>query len=182
MKATVAILLGVGVTDLVALDAWVAPQLLTDRTATAAEQVAVVPPPRLASDPTPAPVERPALERELSPPARLEAPAPLTVYFALDRATIYPATAAILDAVADTLAARPDLAVMVTAHACASGTDGHNQSLTRRRARRVAEHLASRGIDPARMATVARGERDAHTTEPIAREDRRVDLAFRSLP
>lgn len=186
MKATVAILLGVGVTDLVALDAWVAPQLLAERTAPAAERVAAGPPPRVEPDPTPAPVQLPApereREREVATSASLETPAPLTVYFALDRATIFPATASILDGVADTLAARPDLAVTITAHACASGTDHHNESLTRRRARRVAEHLASRGIDPARIATVARGERDARTREPIAREDRRVDLAFRSLP
>lgn len=182
MKTVVAILLAVGVTDLVVLDAWVAPQLLADGTPTTTERVAAAPPPRFDPDPMPVPVARRAPEPELAPPASLEAPAPLTVYFALDRATIYPATANLLDGVADTLAARPDLAITITAHACAAGTDEHNESLTRRRARRVAEHLASRGIHPARVATIARGERDAQTTDPIAREDRRVELAFRSAP
>lgn len=179
MKATVAILLGVGAADLVALDAWVAPQLLAGRNATMTERS---PPARAEPEPARVAEERPATEREVPPPASPEVPAPLTVYFALDRATIYPVTAGILDGVADTLAAHPELAITITAHACASGTYEHNASLSRRRARRVAAHLASRGIDPARMTAIARGEHDARTAAPTAREDRRVDLAFRSLP
>jgi outer membrane protein OmpA-like peptidoglycan-associated protein len=144
---------------------------------------APAPPP--APEPTPAPAPAPvqartpplAVDDGAAPPAE-----PTIIYFATDRATLWPAAQARLDDIAATLSAHPTWGLLVAGHADARGTDDHNVHLSERRVRRVREYLATRGIAEDRIQGRAFGER-----QPIADDDgdttalhrnRRVEITF----
>jgi outer membrane protein OmpA-like peptidoglycan-associated protein len=85
----------------------------------------------------------------------------------------------ILDDVADTLAAYPDVAVEVEGHTDSIGTDSYNLGLSERRANSVKRYLSGRGVAGSRMRPIGYGE-----TKPIAdnatpegqEENRRVEF------
>ena len=80
------------------------------------------------------------------------------VYFDFDRATLRADARATLDSVAAALADEPSLRVHVDGHADAVGASRYNDGLAAQRARAVADYLASRGVDRARMTVRAFGE------------------------
>ena len=63
-----------------------------------------------------------------------------------------------LDNVASTLAEYPSTYIDVYGHTDSTGSDAYNQGLSERRAASVADYLAGRGIQRARMATIGYGE------------------------
>lgn len=63
-----------------------------------------------------------------------------------------------LDSVASTLAEYPSTYIDVYGHTDSTGSDAYNQGLSERRATSVADYLAGRGIQRARMATKGFGE------------------------
>src|SRR3546814_15421527 len=63
-----------------------------------------------------------------------------------------------LDSVASTLAEYPSTYIDVYGHTDSTGSDSYNQGLSERRAASVADYLAGRGIQRARMATLRYGE------------------------
>src|SRR3546814_4972558 len=63
-----------------------------------------------------------------------------------------------LDSVASTLAEYPSTYIDVYGHTDSTGSDSYNQGLSERRAASVADYLAGRGIQRARMATLGYGE------------------------
>ena len=85
----------------------------------------------------------------------------------------------ILDDVADTLAAYPDVTVEVQGHTDSLGTDAYNLGLSERRSNSVKRYLSGRGVNGARMRPVGYGE-----AQPIAdnataegqEENRRVEF------
>ena len=85
----------------------------------------------------------------------------------------------ILNDVADTLAAYPDVSVEVQGHTDSIGTDAYNLGLSERRANSVKRYLSGRGVNGARMRPAGYGE-----TAPIAdngtpegqEENRRVEF------
>jgi OOP family OmpA-OmpF porin len=85
----------------------------------------------------------------------------------------------ILNDVADTLAAYPDVTVEVQGHTDSLGTDAYNLGLSERRSNAVKRYLAGRGVVGDRLRPVGYGE-----SQPIAdnntpegqEENRRVEF------
>ena len=85
----------------------------------------------------------------------------------------------ILDAVADTLAAYPDVAVEVQGHTDSLGTDAYNQGLSERRSNSVKRYLVGRGVQGERMTPAGYGESQPIASNETAEgqeENRRVEF------
>jgi len=101
------------------------------------------------------------------------------VTFAVDSTTISPSFRAALDDVAASLQKYPNSLVDVMGHTDSTGSDSYNLDLSRRRAEAVANHLTSRGVSRARLATIGYGEqypRADNTTEEGRALNRRVEI------
>jgi len=87
-----------------------------------------------------------------------------------------------IDAVRQELARRPAPEITVTGHTDELGSDRFNDQLSLQRAKRVTEELIRAGVDPALIATHARGRREpvfptgAGKAEP---RNRRVEITAR---
>ena len=77
---------------------------------------------------------------------------PSDLTFATDSAEIQPRFGRTLDQVAATLRQYPESYVDVVGHTDGTGSDQYNQRLSERRAGSVADALARRGVEPARIA------------------------------
>ena len=80
------------------------------------------------------------------------------VFFAIGSNTLKRRARAALDRMAEVLAARPDLHIVIEGHADGSGTFRGNLVLSARRAKIVRDYLVSRGIAAERIEVVSRGE------------------------
>ena len=101
------------------------------------------------------------------------------VTFAVDSTTISPSFRAALDEVASSLQRYPNSLVDVMGHTDSTGSDSYNLDLSRRRAEAVANHLTSRGVSRARLATIGYGEqypRADNATEQGRALNRRVEI------
>ena len=83
---------------------------------------------------------------------------PGDVTFDLNSAMVKSQFRGALDGVATTLAEYPSTYIDVYGHTDSTGSDSYNQGLSERRAASVADYLAGRGIQRARMATLGYGE------------------------
>lgn len=86
---------------------------------------------------------------------------------------------AILNQVADSLAASPGMKVEIGGHTDAQGSDAFNLKLSERRAQAVHDYLVARGIDSARLSAKGYGESQPIDTNetPEGRElNRRVEM------
>lgn len=85
-----------------------------------------------------------------------------------------------LDNVASTLAEYPSTYIDVYGHTDSTGSDSYNQGLSERRAASVADYLAGRGVNRARMATRGFGETQLkcapERTEADYQCNRRVEI------
>lgn len=85
-----------------------------------------------------------------------------------------------LDNVASTLAEFPSTYIDVYGHTDSTGSDSYNQGLSERRAASVADYLAGRGVNRARMATRGFGETQLkcapERTEADYQCNRRVEI------
>jgi len=88
---------------------------------------------------------------------------PGDVTFAFDRYDIQPQFRSTLDQVAAVLAEYPSTYIDVYGHTDNVGTDSYNLQLSQNRAQSVANYLAGRGVQSARIATQGFGE-----SRPIA--------------
>ena len=91
---------------------------------------------------------------------------PSGITFAYDSATVQPQFQRTLDQVASTLGQYNQTYIDVYGHTDSTGSDQYNQALSERRATAVADYLAGRGVQPARIGTRGFGE-----TQPIASND-----------
>ncbi|MFN3434739.1 MAG: OmpA family protein, partial [Sphingomonas sp.] len=91
---------------------------------------------------------------------------PSGITFAYDSAEVQPQFRRTLDQVADTLAQYNQTYIDVYGHTDSTGSAAYNQTLSERRATAVADYLASRGVQPARIGTRGFGK-----TQPIASND-----------
>jgi len=80
------------------------------------------------------------------------------VYFALDSYSIDDKDRQVLDAQAAWLARNPRVRVTIEGHCDERGTREYNLALGDRRANAAKNYLASRGVDPARMAVISYGK------------------------
>ena len=91
---------------------------------------------------------------------------PSGITFAYDSSAVQPQFQRTLDQVAQTLAEYKETYIDVYGHTDATGSDAYNQALSERRAIAVADYLAGRGVQAARIATRGYGK-----TQPIASND-----------
>lgn len=101
------------------------------------------------------------------------------VKFEFDSDRLTEEAKAILDKVAETLIAYPEIDVEVAGHTDYIGSDGYNLGLSERRAIVVKEYLAARGVEADRMSPVGYGRTQPiadNSTEEGREENRRVEL------
>lgn len=98
-----------------------------------------------------------------TPDNQLKLNVPSDVSFDTGRADIKPNMRSILDQFANGLASQPHTEVRIIGHTDSVGSDAMNNELSMDRAQATRQYLASRGIDPRRIAVAGRGEH-----EPVA--------------
>ena len=101
------------------------------------------------------------------------------VTFASGRSIITRQSFAVLDAVAASLLANPDVEIEVAGHTDDSGAEGLNLRLSKARADAVRHYLASKGVPPARMTAEGYGESQpvaSNATPQGKAQNRRVEL------
>ena len=105
---------------------------------------------------------------------------PSGITFAHDRYDVQPQFQATLDQIAQTLTAYPQTLIDIYGHTDSTGSDAYNQTLSENRARSVANYLAGRGVQQARMATRGFGESQLavspETSEADRQANRRVEI------
>jgi outer membrane protein OmpA-like peptidoglycan-associated protein len=134
--------------------------------------------PQCTTSPSPPPPEAP---EPVPPPEQLRLRVPRSIHFALDKSTISPASAAVLDQIAAVLRSYPFLTVEIEGHTDPRASDAYNQALGNRRSLAARNYLLRQGIPPERMTIRSLGERQRRTigTERLDyARDRRVEFIF----
>ncbi len=90
----------------------------------------------------------------------------LKVLFDFDSAELRPESITELERVVKFMGDVPFATTLVEGHTDSVGADAYNSALSDRRAKAVFDYLSSRGVDPARMKSVGKGE-----SAPIADND-----------
>ncbi|MCB2055194.1 MAG: OmpA family protein [Geminicoccaceae bacterium] len=101
------------------------------------------------------------------------------VSFDLDSAAIKPAFAPTLEKLADVLGKYDRTRATIVGHTDSTGSDAYNQALSERRAAAVRDELVRYGIDPYRLITEGRGEREPRVDNDSAagrQLNRRVEI------
>jgi outer membrane protein OmpA-like peptidoglycan-associated protein len=101
------------------------------------------------------------------------------VNFATNRSALTAASYSILDVVASSLLAHPDVRIEIAGHTDITGRHSYNMRLSQQRAQAVKAYLARKGVDPSRMVAVGYGPDQpiADNATPAGRSDnRRVEL------
>ena len=83
---------------------------------------------------------------------------PSGITFAYDRYDIQPQFQTTLNEVASTLSTYQQTYIDILGHTDSTGSDAYNQGLSERRAASVRDYLASRGVNPVRLAVRGYGE------------------------
>jgi outer membrane protein W/outer membrane protein OmpA-like peptidoglycan-associated protein len=106
----------------------------------------------------------------------------LKLLFDFDSAELRPESLSELERLVKFMGDVPFATALIEGHTDSVGTDAYNQSLSDRRAKAVFDYLSSRGVDPARLKSIGKGE-----SEPIAdnktaegRQDNRRVLMIRT--
>jgi len=87
----------------------------------------------------------------------------LKLLFDFDSAELRPESLGELERLVKFMGDVPFATALIEGHTDSVGTDAYNQSLSDRRAKAVFDYLSSRGVDPARLKSMGKGE-----SEPIA--------------
>ncbi|KQN07253.1 MULTISPECIES: OmpA family protein [unclassified Sphingomonas] len=104
---------------------------------------------------------------------------PSSITFATDSAAVSSQFRPTLDRVADVLREYNQTYIDVYGHTDSTGSDAYNQTLSERRAAAVADALAGRGVQAARIGTRGFGESQpvaSNETEEGRAENRRVEI------
>ena len=103
------------------------------------------------------------------------------VFFNWDSSSLGSAALNVLDAVSEEVSVNPPSQINIVGHADTSGAKTYNQKLAFKRANKVKDALAERGIDPSLMIVNGRGENELLVQTPDGvREpaNRRVNISF----
>jgi outer membrane protein OmpA-like peptidoglycan-associated protein len=142
---------------------------------------ATPPPPLRCTNPPkpPAPPEQP-----VTPPPVVKLTVPKNVHFALDKDNISPASAKILDRIAQVLLENPTIIVDLHGHTDPRASDAYNLDLGERRAKSVRAYLLRKGIDATRLTFRSFGESQLISKKrdlvDYAR-DRRVEFIYKDI-
>ena len=132
-------------------------------------------------EPKPAPAPAP------TPPAPKPAPKPVAekvtlaadVLFDFDKSAIRPDGKNKLDDLTQKIRSVSLEVVIAIGHTCSIGTDAYNQKLSVRRAESVKGYLVSKGVEPNRIYTEGKGEKQpvaSNTTNDGRSKNRRVEI------
>src|SRR5437016_9365938 len=127
-------------------------------------------PPKPAPPPAPPPAPAPEV-RPAPPPAPTPKPAAEkvtfagTVHFDFDKAELKPDGKATLDELASKVRGINLEVVIAIGHADMIGSDAYNQKLSVRRAEAIKAYLVSKGIEPNRIYTEGKGEKQPVTAD-----------------
>jgi outer membrane protein OmpA-like peptidoglycan-associated protein len=106
------------------------------------------------------------------------------VSFDFNSAHINPGFADALDRMAEVIKKYDKTVVHIIGHTDSVGSAEYNQRLSERRAKAVADYLISRGVNPARIHTEGRGEREpraSNDTEAGRQLNRRVEIYLKPI-
>nr|WP_290224436.1 OmpA family protein [Trichocoleus desertorum] len=134
--------------------------------------------PPVAQVPPPVPVEPPPTPE----PIRLRVPR--NIHFALDKDTISPESAAVLDQIAGVLREYPFIVVDIEGHTDPRASDAYNLDLGRRRALAARNYLLRQDVAPERLTIRSLGETQRRTTGASRVDyarDRRAEFTFRDV-
>ncbi|MBW4642777.1 MAG: OmpA family protein [Goleter apudmare HA4340-LM2] len=126
-----------------------------------------------------------------TPPVRIETPptplriqVPRNVHFALDKSAISPASAIVLDRVAEVLQQYPFIVIEIQGHTDPRASNEYNLALGRRRALATRNYLLRQGVAPERMTIRSLGESqrrsDGSSRLDYAR-DRRAEIIYKDI-
>lgn len=105
------------------------------------------------------------------------------VLFSVDSAVLSGSARGTLDEVANVFIEHPKTAIISQGHTDSTGSEEHNQDLSERRARAVANYLVGQGIDDSRITSLGYGEGHpvaSNETESGRQANRRVDLLLKA--
>ncbi len=118
------------------------------------------------------------------PPPSISLSVPRNIHFALDKDSISPESAVVLDKIAGVLRKYPTIVIELQGHTDSRASITYNQNLALRRARNTRNYLIQTGIAPERMTIRSFGERQLLTEEnnrvDYAR-NRRVEVIFQDI-
>ncbi|MBF0178631.1 MAG: OmpA family protein [Magnetococcales bacterium] len=143
---------------------------------------ASAPPPRQEmAAPEPMEESRPAPARKSAKKSATYAKQPKVAFpltFEVNSANLSPQAMSYVDSMAAALQQKPDMALYISGHTDASGSDEINMPLSLRRAEAVKQYLQDRhNIDPSRMSVAGMGSSELLIrTNPRAEENRRVEF------
>ena len=129
-------------------------------------------------------VPKPPVQPEIKPPEPIELNVPRNIHFALDKSTISPASAKVLNQIAIVLKLYPYMMIELQGHTDFRASDQYNLALSRRRADATRNYLLQQGVDPARMTILPLGESELEkpgNTIVDHAYNRRVEVIFRDL-
>jgi outer membrane protein OmpA-like peptidoglycan-associated protein len=99
--------------------------------------------------------------------------------FETNKSTLRSEHFATLNSIVDYLVLHPERSVKISGHTDDTGSEGHNLTLSKRRADVVAEYLVNRGVDINRVETFGFGSAKplvVNTTDEGRKKNRRVEL------
>jgi OOP family OmpA-OmpF porin len=103
----------------------------------------------------------------------------LKVLFDFDSSELRPESITELERLVKLMNDVPFATALIEGHTDSVGADAYNLALSDRRAKSVFDYLTSRGVDPARLKSIGKGESEPiaeNTTEEGRQENRRVLL------
>jgi outer membrane protein OmpA-like peptidoglycan-associated protein len=127
---------------------------------------------------------KPPVQPEITPPEPIKLNVPRNIHFALDKSTISPASAKVLNQIVIVLKLYPYMMIELQGHTDFRASDEYNQALSRRRADATRDYLLQQGVDPARMSILPLGESQLKKPGDSILEhayNRRVEVIFRDL-
>lgn len=133
---------------------------------------------------------RPIAAQPPAPPEPVVAPEPIrlqvpkNIHFALDEATISPASATVLDQIAAVLQAYPFIVMDIEGHTDPRATDNYNLELGQRRALATRAYLLNQGVAPERITIRSLGEaqrQSSGTSRLDYARDRRAEFSFKDV-
>jgi outer membrane protein OmpA-like peptidoglycan-associated protein len=140
-------------------------------------------PPECTTRPAPQPPEVPPTPPE-EPPIPLRIRVPRSIHFALDKSFISPASAVVLDRVAEVLRQNPVIVIEIIGHTDPRASDEYNLALGRRRALETRNYLLRQGVPAERMTIRSLGESQRATTGATRFDyarDRRAEIIFKDV-
>jgi OOP family OmpA-OmpF porin len=103
----------------------------------------------------------------------------LMLFFDFDSAELRPESLRELERVTQFMNQIPEATALIEGHTDSIGTEEYNLGLSERRAKSVYDYLVSRGINPARLQSLGKGESQPiadNSTEAGRQQNRRVML------